>query len=296
MAGPNPFHPFKSAEARDEYLALYERRAARWPIPSETRMVDTTFGQTFVRISGREEAPPLVLLPGMTSNGLMWQGVIEPLSAERRTYAVDNVYDVGRSIWSRHLRKPADFTAWLDELCTNLGHAEVDLMGVSFGGWIAAHMALARPERVRRTVWVEPAGIVQRLSSVWMVRALACGIHPKLHQSFTNWMFADAVKTPEGQRVADELTADTAVAMRCFVPRKMVMPTRMSDDELRAIRVPSLVLMGEHETIYSAPKALARLRAVAPQIEAELVPDAGHDLPIVQAEAMVTKALAFVGR
>lgn len=56
-------HPFKSVAARDSYLAFYERHAAEWPVPSETRMVDTEDGQTFVRISGSAEAPPLVLLP-----------------------------------------------------------------------------------------------------------------------------------------------------------------------------------------------------------------------------------------
>ena len=46
------YHPFKSTEAKEEFLALYDKRAEQWPVPVETKMVDTTHGQTFVRVSG----------------------------------------------------------------------------------------------------------------------------------------------------------------------------------------------------------------------------------------------------
>ena len=43
------WHPFRSSAARQEYLAYYDARAQRWPIPSESMLVGTTFGDTFVR-------------------------------------------------------------------------------------------------------------------------------------------------------------------------------------------------------------------------------------------------------
>jgi len=58
------YHPFRSPEAKIEYLRIYDERATLWPVASETRIVETSYGQTFVRISGRPDAPPLVLLPG----------------------------------------------------------------------------------------------------------------------------------------------------------------------------------------------------------------------------------------
>ncbi len=64
MTSRPEYHPFRSAEARDRYLAAYDKRAASWPVASETVMVDTEQGRTFVRISGLADAPPLVMLPG----------------------------------------------------------------------------------------------------------------------------------------------------------------------------------------------------------------------------------------
>lgn len=293
MSRPTDY-PFRSAAAREEYLAFYDHRAKRWPIPSQTQTVPTSFGGTFVRISGPEGAQPLVLLPGMSSSGLMWETIIEPFARRYRTYAVDSVSDVGRSFPSRDIRTAEDYVQWLEELFSALGLCDVNLMGMSFGGWITAHMALRRPERLRRAVWLAPAGIVARVRLWWIFRALLSGLNRTLHRSFTYWMFADAVKTPEGRRIADELTDDTRVMMRCYTRRPMVMPTMMSDKELQSIRVPSLLLIGENETVCSAKRALRRIRAIAPQIRAELIPGAGHDLPISQRELMTQKVLEFL--
>lgn len=293
MNRPDHF-PFRSAQARDEYLAFYDERAKRWPVPSETRTVPTSFGETFVRVSGPEGAPPLVLLPGMSSNGLMWETMIEPLARRYRTYAVDSVTDVGRSVPGRDVESADDYASWLDELFDGLDLREVNLMGMSYGAWVTAQVARLRPERLRRAVWLAPAAVVARLSIRWVVLALLTAISRWIHRRFTMWMFADAVKTAEGRRVAEELIADTQVMIRCYARRKIVTPTTMSDEELRGIRVPTLLLIGEHETVGSASKAMRRVRRVAPQIRAELVPGAGHDLPIAQRELVLRRVLEFL--
>lgn len=287
-------YPFRSAAARAEYLEFYDRRAQRWPIPSKTQTVPTSFGETFVRISGPEGAPPLVLLPGMSSNGLMWETLIEPFARLYQTFAVDSVSDVGRSIPSRDIQDAEQYTQWLEELFSSLDLRDVNLMGMSFGGWITAQMALRRPERLRRTVWLAPAGIVARVRLWWIIRALLSGINRRIHRSFSYWMFADAVKTPEGQGIANELIEDTQVMIRCYARRPVVMPTTMSDQELRSIRVPTLLLVGENETVCCAKRVIERVQTIAPQIRAELIPNAGHDLPIAQRALMTRKVLEFL--
>jgi hypothetical protein len=55
-----PAHfPYRSAAVRDTYLAHYDALAAKeWPVVSEERMVPTSYGQTFVRITGPADAAP----------------------------------------------------------------------------------------------------------------------------------------------------------------------------------------------------------------------------------------------
>jgi pimeloyl-ACP methyl ester carboxylesterase len=71
-------------------------------------------------------------------------------------------------------------------------------------------------------------------------------------------------------------------------------PTVLEDEELQSIKVPTLYLVGEHEKIYSAQKAIQRLHKVAPHIKAEVIPDAGYELTIVRAEMVNTKVLEFL--
>ena len=58
--GLSAYHPFRSVQAKEEYLAIYDRQAKQWPLESESRMVETSYGKTFVRISGPENAPPQI--------------------------------------------------------------------------------------------------------------------------------------------------------------------------------------------------------------------------------------------
>jgi len=49
-------------------------------------------------------------------------------------------------------------------------------------------------------------------------------------------------------------------------------------------------------TAYSAEKAVRRLNTVAPQITTEIIPGAGHDLTLVQAEVVNRTVLEFLQR
>jgi pimeloyl-ACP methyl ester carboxylesterase len=155
------FTPFASAQARQRYLAHYDAREKSWPIRFETAMVPTDYGTTFVRMSGSPHAPPLILLPGANSTSLSWRTLIEPLSARFRTYALDAVYDAGRSIPSRPMKDIDDLIAWLGDVLDTLGlSAKIDLVGMSYGAYAITEYALHEPGRVRKIVWLSPAMIV----------------------------------------------------------------------------------------------------------------------------------------
>ena len=95
------YHPFRTAEAKEQFLAAYDARAKQWPIPSETTIINTSYGQTFVRISGLANNPPMVLLHGHSENSLNWLPNIEDLSQAYRTYAIDIISDPGRSVYRK---------------------------------------------------------------------------------------------------------------------------------------------------------------------------------------------------
>ncbi|MCX5846694.1 MAG: alpha/beta hydrolase [Deltaproteobacteria bacterium] len=292
-----PFHPFRSAEAKEQYLKLYDMRAKKWPVPSESRMGDTSYGQTFVRISGPDGAPPLVLLHGGSGNSLQWIPNIKALSEFYKTYAVDNIYDYGRSVYTRPIKSPDDFVNWLDESFNALALGDtINLMGLSYGGWLTSLCALRFPNRLNKIVLLAPAFTVLPVRLVWIMRAILSFLpHRSFARSFMHWLAEDLVHKDEaGRIIAEEMADDTFMAVRCFKPRRLVNPTVLNDNELQGITVPALYLVGENEKLYSAQKAIQRLNRVAPRIKAEIIPNAGHDLTIVQAEMVNRKVLDFL--
>lgn len=289
------WHPFKSAEARERYLKDYDSWAKQWPVPSETRTVDTTFGSTFVRISGSVGAPPLVLLHGVSGNGLQWIPNARDLSARFRIYAVDCISDYGRSVYIKLPKNANDYAAWLDELFDGLGlKKDINIMGLSFGGWITAHYALLRPERLNRVVLAAPVGAVKDISREWIVRAIMATFIPvrSLMDSFVIWQCPYYMK--EQPEAARRWFANADLAFHSFARKPMVRPTLMTDEELGGIRVPVLFLAGDHEVIFDTSEAFERLHRVAPGIKTVLVKDASHDVTAARAGFVDAEVIKFI--
>jgi pimeloyl-ACP methyl ester carboxylesterase len=74
----------------------------------------------------------------------------------------------------------------------------------------------------------------------------------------------------------------------------MVSPTVLSDEELRSLKMPVLFMVGKNEKIYPPYEAVERLKSITPNIKTEIIPGAGHDLSVVQAEMVNQKILDFL--
>lgn len=292
-----PYHPFRSDETKARYLALYDKREREWPVPAEPIRVQGAFGETFVRVSGPRDAPPLVLLHGISSNSLSWMPNVAAFAKSHRVYAIDHIQDGGRSIPRRPLLNLADHLAWLEGLLDALGLSTgVNLLGLSYGGWLAAQYAATQPRRLAKLVLVAPAGTVLPLATEWVVRAIACAIPlPYFTRSFLRWLLHDLAQRPAAERPSfEDIVSEAYTTLRCLAPRAMVPPTVLSDEELQRLAVPTLYLIGENEKICPPLQALERLRATAPRIATRLIAGAGHDLTVVKAAEVNRAVLDFL--
>lgn len=295
----SPYHPFKTEQAKEEYLKLYDERAKKWPVISTTKMVNTSYGQTFVRISGPDSAAPLVLMHGVGGNSLQWMPNVESLSKHYRVYTVDNVYDNGRSIPGKIMTDANDYVSWLNEFFDVLGfHDRINMVGLSYGGWIATQYALKFPNRLEKIVLLAPVGTVAQLSPGWIVRAISVAIPLKsFSRNFVYWLAEDAVNSGKKSRaLTEEHVDETFMAVRSFKAKRMVNPSVLTDEELQSIKIPTLFMVGENEKIYSPHEVLERLNRVAPQIQTKLIMNAGHDLTIVQAETVNSLIIEFLNQ
>jgi pimeloyl-ACP methyl ester carboxylesterase len=214
-----------------------------------------------------------------------------------QTFAVDNIYDNGRSVFTRMFRTPDDFVNWLDELFDVLGLEDnINLVGLSYGGWLTSQYALRFPSRLNRIVLIAPVATVKPLRFDWIWRAGLCVVpHPFFFHNLMDWMLPDlAASGASGRALLDEEIESGIVASQCFKPKTMVNPTVLTDEEWRSLQVPALFLVGENERLYPAGEAAGRLNSIAPEIQTEILPGCGHDLTVLQAELVNQKILVFL--
>ena len=292
-----PYHPFRSEKAKQRYLAFYDEIAKDWPVESETRMIETSYGQTFVRISGPVDAPPLVLMHGAGATSLSWMPNIKALSQSYRTFAVDNIYDFGRSVFTQTFKGPDDFVEWMDELFSALDlEVNINMMGLSYGGWLTSQYAINHPEKLDKIVLLAPAATVLPLGPGFLGPALL-SILPHRHfvKIGMESILADLLKKDEAGRSYFENWVDHLdLGLRSFKPKMTVSPTVLTDTELKGLKMPVLFMVGKNEKIYSPDQAVDRLNNIAPQIKTEFIPGAGHDLSVVQADVVNQKILEFL--
>lgn len=295
------YYPFKSEKAKQSYLSYYDDRARDWPVDSDTITVQTSWGSTFIRVSGPEAAPALVLLPSTSSTSLIWSTNIEALSEEYRVYALDNIYDVGRSVNTKNIQGSEDMVAWLDELFTKLELGnDINIMGLSFGGWLTSQYLILHPERLDKAILIAPVATIIQIPGEWAWRAFISVLPHRyfMKRFMVDWLFADMVRlnTDVSNALIDQLVEDGLMNFKSFTFRMPVTPTVLTDNELHEIRVPTLFLVGENEKLYPAGDAIERFNSLASQIKTQMILNAGHDLTIIQADTVNQMVLDFLAR
>jgi pimeloyl-ACP methyl ester carboxylesterase len=289
---------FKTPEGEAAYLAAYDAAMKLWPVPYEDIEIPTRFGITHVLISGPKDAPPLVLLHGMSMTSAMWSPNIADFSKDYRVYALDVMTQPGKSIPDpdEPIRDAADFVGWLRETLDGLNLDRISLVGMSYGGWVALHFAMAAPVRVRKLVLLSPVASFQPLVKQFGLRMLLMILFPTrlTTDSLMGWM---GIKDTPGDPLNRCLLDLFYIGMKHFrfsPETANIMPSVFSDDELRALHVPVLLLIGDREVIYDPVKALARARALIPDFDGNLVPGCNHDMWCSQPRLVDARVLDFL--
>lgn len=289
--------PFKSPEGEARFRAAYDEVLKLWPVPCEQLDIPTRFGMTHVVTAGPTDAPPLVLLHGYMATSVMWAPNVADFARSCRVYAIDIMGQPGKSIPEEPIRTTADYAAWLTEACDALHVDRAPLVGMSYGGWLALMFAVAAPERLSKLVLLSPGGLLP-LARQFIVRGMLMTYLPTrvTVNSFMHWAGlsnepgADATPVLNlmylGQKYFRMPPETLRVAAAAATP--------LSDDDLRALRVPVLLLIGEDEVLYNAPTALARARRLIPDFEGDLIPRCRHDMCFTQSRIVDARVLDFL--
>lgn len=144
---------YRTKKSKENILNTYDRLLEAWGIEVLSVKMPTRYGVTHVNVCGREDAPPVVLFHGVgDDSALMWIYNAAALAPHFRLYAVDTLGGPGKSVPNENYTKEFEDAVWIDDLLDGLGLQQVDIAGVSHGGYLAQYYAVHRPERVRSVV------------------------------------------------------------------------------------------------------------------------------------------------
>lgn len=231
------------------------------------REVDTSAGTMRVLVSG--DGPPMLYLHGVGDTGGP-SALVSRLADDHTVIRPDHPGFLGSDpldcmtvadIAARHL-------ALLDALALD----RCTVLGASFGGWVAAELALLAPERTAALILVDPAGLRGSEPA------------PNLYDLDPDAMMALSFHRPDLKAKARTLDADGRDALRLnLAAARRVAPT-MSDptlaERLPSLRPPTTVVWGAEDEIFPPSYAEGWRRAL-PHARLELIDGSGH-LPHVE--------------
>ena len=226
-----------------------------------------------MRVHVRDEGsgPPLLLLHGTASSLHTWDGWVRELSDTRRTIRVD--------LAGFGLTGPAPDGDYRVErqarlvlaLLDRLGVARTDIAGNSLGGRVALTLALAHPERVRKLVLLDAAGVAEippprlfQMARNPVVKRVLLHVTPKF---FVRQNLEEVYGDPA--KVTDDLvTRYHAMALRAGTRAALV--ARLNGprdpllvDRLGELHLPVLILWGEKDRWIPLAQGQALARGIA---------------------------------
>lgn len=235
-----------------------------------------------------------LFLHGTLTSKAMFEQQIAELSMHMRCVALD---------WPGHADSGHDPDGWsvedlveaIPDIVSQLGAERVALVGLSQGGAISLRVALRHPELVGRLVTIgagpdgPPIQVARDLADLGLAlgtlpaderRARLRELQPGMHSP--GWIDAHPA---EAERELDVMVSHDPAALPLLTRIPGMYGT--VEDELSSIACPTHVIWGEHD-----PRASwgPRMIELIPDATLDVIPDAGHHVPLDNPDA-TTRAL-----
>ena len=240
---------------------------------------------------------PLVLIHGLADDHRAWRRTLPDLMLRHRVI----MYDL-RGHGQTSLGKPdgtlrqlgADMIGLMD----SLGVERADIAGFSLGGTIAMRVAIDNPGRVRGLVLVATSSRVGRSAGDWYRQRVAMvgAGDPQLRETLdqdTADVYAESPGELEGGLlIRRQSTADPRGYANACAAMAAINAAPL-DPELDRITAATLIVASERDR-HCPPKAAEIIAAGIKGSKLEVLPDAGHPIPVEKPRELARSISSFL--
>jgi pimeloyl-ACP methyl ester carboxylesterase len=248
------------------------------------------------------DGPPVLLLHSGGLSSRQWRRLADALAPSHRVLTPDFLGYGGSTRWP--VGEPFDFRLDVDAIVALIDAigGPVSLVGHSYGGLIAAHAALRRPDAVAALALYEPVtfGVLDapedeavrgELASLRMVyEPGADGADDRWLSAFVDWWNGPGAWAALQEEVRASFRA---VGWKLFQEVVSLARDTTGRGAYGAVRARALVLGGDRSPAVEH-RVVERLASALPGGEARFLPGLGHMGPITHAPAVNEAILAHV--
>jgi len=246
-------------------------------------------------LTAGEEGPAIVFLHGWGAFKELWWSTLRDLGRDYRCFAIDMPgHGESRIGQADQIERIATLVA---DFCTDLGLTSIILVGHSMGGSVAVELTLHYPHLVQRLALIDAAVDAYRMPAYTRLYLLPAIGWPV----FRITQAIGRAFRPIGQRIPHDHGGGwirpwlrRASYLATFDPEglyrilRSLFATR-ADERLQQIRVPTLVLTGQFDSLVP-PSHARRLAQVIPGARYVVLPASIHN-PMDERPGAFTRAL-----
>ncbi|WP_375757565.1 alpha/beta fold hydrolase [Corallococcus exercitus] len=236
--------------------------------------------------------PPVVLLHGLMGSGACWTPVARVLESGFDVVMPD-ARGHGGSSAPHHGYRYDDHASDVEGLIRGLELSRPVLLGHSMGGMTAAVVASRGAAGLRGLVLVDPTFLSPERQREVHDSDVAEQHRQALGLSRSDLVAQARARHPRRSLELIELLAEARLNTRLDAFDVLTPPNPGYRDVVRAIDVPTLLVIGDHSPVVTLEMA-TELRSLNPRVRIEQVQDAGHGLPYEQPERLAEVVASFL--
>jgi pimeloyl-ACP methyl ester carboxylesterase len=282
---------FQTRKEKQSYLNSYDKALKLWNIPYTEENIKTSFGTAHVIIAGPKNGKDLVLLHGMDASSTMWYPNIKALAKNHRIYAIDFLMEPGKSNLTAKPLSKEEIVTWYNEIFAHYKLKKFDIVGASRGGWITTLLAIQKENSIDKIILLSPA---QTFKFIDKVGKTSSALMLKLFPSEKKFGKTLETFSTHPEKIGAVYKRQFYLANKYAKSNSsMLKMMPFSNEELKSVKNPILVLIGDKDVINSA-ESLEKAKEFLPNCKTKIIKDAGHFLSIDQTKIVNDAMIDFL--